>query len=314
VKKGHINIKCPFCGENDPSEHLGIEIVGKHIGRWACWRNIQHSGPNPRALLMKILHCSWDAADSLLSDVSSFDDLKERLQRSDNPIIPLVKVGEPPQVEKEEGLKLLSRIGCADRFFNYLRKRKYPTNEHEALVKEYNLYGALIGRFKNRIVFPIVENRKLVGYTGRCVDGGMLRYLSEPGPIVKKTLLWYDELASLSLNGLHDDSTSPFARCIVITEGPFDAMRVDWTFKKYDLPHRATCLFGVSWTAEQLHRIRSIAHLGKIVILFDRAATANALLLQSKLRDIHPTVMWPCEGRKDPGEMSEDEVLALFGE
>ena len=33
VARGHFAIKCPFCGEADPSEHLGIE---ESTGRWGC--------------------------------------------------------------------------------------------------------------------------------------------------------------------------------------------------------------------------------------------------------------------------------------
>jgi hypothetical protein len=47
VKRGEINIRCPFCGSADPSYHMGLNLDS---GWWSCWRNKdQHSGKSPGA-------------------------------------------------------------------------------------------------------------------------------------------------------------------------------------------------------------------------------------------------------------------------
>ena len=55
VKKGHINVACPFCGD-DPSFHLGINT---DTLAWSCWRNSSHRGNYPHKLVKKLLNWSW---------------------------------------------------------------------------------------------------------------------------------------------------------------------------------------------------------------------------------------------------------------
>ena len=128
----------------------------------------------------------------------------------------------------------------------------------------------------------------------------MLRYLSHPGPVVKRNLLWYDRL--LRHGG----------RKLIITEGPFDALKVDYAFNDAGVPNKVTCTFGVSYTPEQLDQIRELSTVfDKVVILFDDGAMGVALTLQRDLRDIQPSVAHVPRGVKDPGMMTVKQVLRL---
>ena len=57
--KGHVVIKCPFCGDEDPSEHLGIQLS---TGYWGCWRNSSHRGRRPHRLIMRLLGCNQSSS------------------------------------------------------------------------------------------------------------------------------------------------------------------------------------------------------------------------------------------------------------
>jgi len=48
--KGNVNIKCPFCGPQDPSYHMS---VSEEKPAYYCYRNTQHRGQNLFVLLHK---------------------------------------------------------------------------------------------------------------------------------------------------------------------------------------------------------------------------------------------------------------------
>ena len=264
VRRGCVAIQCPVCGEADPSKHANINPAK---GTWQCWRNKRHGGSVDR-LFAKLFHLSPEASKSLVG--GGYSDLQEAIQRlrgQDSP--PEARQRPIERLEaKERGLVRLTDKPLHNRFVDYLDNRGFYRGEVPGMVKRYDLRCALIGRWQNRIVFPLWVEGKIVGYSGRCVDDGKLRYLSHPGPVVKQNLLWYDSL----LEG---------GDKLFVCEGPFDALKVDWFFYYDKLPHRATCLFGISYINAQLDRIRELAPLySEVVVLFDREALAAAIGLQ----------------------------------
>jgi hypothetical protein len=287
VKRGYVNIKCPWCGEADPSEHLGIDLK---TGAFACWRNTQHRSKRIHGLLMKLLGCSWEAAQVLLSDTSNLQTIADRL---------FPKQEESAAEEKltiPSGLEPLTMKPSHRRFYDYLLRRGYTYNDVPVMAKLYGLKCALTGRFKNRIVFPVVVDGETIGWTGRCIDGGKFRYLSYPGPVVKHNILWRD----LLLAG---------GRKLYICEGPFDALRVDYCSHQLGVPNRATCLFGISYTADQLAKIAELAtEFSHVQVLFDHDATAAGMKLREELAYLRAGIMTLPEWLKDPGELSWTQV------
>jgi len=293
VKRGCVNIKCPFCGEADRSSHLGINLS---TGMWACWRNIEHRGRLPHRLLMKLLGCSYEAAQALLVDTSDLRTITDRLtmEEKDND-----KSTEDKSVEYESGIVPLSNKPIHGRFFQYLAQRGFDYQHIHPMTGLYDLHCALVGQFKNRIVFPIHVNDRLMGYTGRCVDDGRLRYLSS-GPTIKRHLLWHD----LLLSG---------GRRLWVCEGPFDALKIDYLSRRIGLPDRATCLFNVNPTESQLDELLEVAgHFDSVSLLFDRGALNEALLVQKMLFPMLIGVSSLPDGVDDPGELSWSQVHLLY--
>src|SRR6185436_20537355 len=65
ASKGRLQIKCPFCGQDDPSEHMGVSIRGKG---WSCWRNAGHRGVSSERLIQALLRCSSEEAKRLIGE------------------------------------------------------------------------------------------------------------------------------------------------------------------------------------------------------------------------------------------------------
>ncbi len=51
--KNHISIKCCWCGNDDPSEHLGLSL-NENAPAWGCLRNQKHRGQNVMFLVQKL--------------------------------------------------------------------------------------------------------------------------------------------------------------------------------------------------------------------------------------------------------------------
>src|SRR5271157_5295521 len=68
VTKSHVACHCPWCGVDDPSEHLSISLIGQGF---RCWRQPLHSGKNPAKLIQALLGCSWEQANNLAGNAKT---------------------------------------------------------------------------------------------------------------------------------------------------------------------------------------------------------------------------------------------------
>lgn len=291
VKHGNVNITCPWCGADDKSHHMGIN---PETGAFACWRNMQHRGPTVHGLLMKLLGCSREAVQALLTDTSDLQQVVARLKAHGT----ADAKAEPVSVSIP-GLRKLSPRGEQARFHNYLMQRGYHYEHVGIMADLYDLHVGMFGELCNRIVFPLHVDGELVGFTGRAIDNSRLRYYSHPGPIVKQNVLWFDLLKK-------------GGRRLYVCEGPFDALRVDYVSRIEGLPDRATCMFGVSYTRQQLTRLHCLAAgFDELVILFDRVAMPQAIQLDQALSLGKSRIQTLQEGVKDPGELEWASVIRL---
>ena len=295
VKAGYLGMKCPWCGEEDPSEHLGID---PETGAFSCWRNIRHSGRRPQVLLMKLLGCSFDVATGLLGRRSELKQLvMDKLVKRPTSAIEV----DPEEYRIPQGVRRLNGSPEQHKYRQYLAHRGYRPEDIPDLTRRYGLMCGQFGRFNNRVVFPVVLNGKLVGCVGRCIDGGVLRYLSEPAE-VKQHILWHN----WARHGGRD---------LVVCEGPFDALRINYHAQKQDIPITATCLFGVSHTEKQLEELRFLApRFHRVVVLFDNDALSQAVRLVRTLAIHNAALMSLPPGVEDPGALSQAEFAKLTWE
>ena len=70
TKKGEISVRCPWCGDSDPSHHMGISLA---TDNWGCHRNPQHRGKAPTGLIAALLGCNWHQAKLIAAQYSIVD-------------------------------------------------------------------------------------------------------------------------------------------------------------------------------------------------------------------------------------------------
>jgi|SRR5882724_2024268 len=303
TKRGEVSIQCPMCGEEDPSEHLGINLQN---GKWGCHRDVNHRGKSPRTLIKAILGCSSPQAGFIVKQYSHSD--PDSLEAA----LAVLEADNKGTIEHDEDIAKQARLqqagpqfrdfnhikkrGITQRFFEYLQNRGY---EHpQDVIKRYDLRCALTGKYKDRIIIPIKHNDELLGWTSRAL-GKLLnapRYLASSEDI-KAFIFNYDQL---KYGGDR----------LFITEGPFDAIRVDnHNFDCKDLLHkeiRATCTFGTSVTISQIALLRALKkNFNETWILFDHGAEkpANDLAewIGAKVANLP-------DGYDDPGELDNENL------
>jgi len=283
VAEGNVYIQCPFCGGSDPSQHMGVHL---ERGMWGCWRDRKHSGRKPDGLLLAILGSRSDVARA-----------KERFLSSS--FVPLAKREE--RREGKESLRLPEAflpIKAFDpksgRFSRYLRRRGfYPVS---AFADNYDLRYCHYGSQAWRIIIPAWESGRLIGWTGRAIGNRYPRY-KDSGPELKETLLNHD---SALLGG----------RVLVVVEGPFDCLWVDWVGREFGV--RAVGLFGKSVSSGQASLLfRLKRRFEKVVLLLDADARSASLEASRDYEALGLKVAFLPKGVGDPAELSITQVMGL---
>jgi hypothetical protein len=293
VGKDHLNIHCPLCGDADPSYHMGIH---RKTGRWGCWRSSLHRGKTLASLLAAVLHCSYEQARALVDeDGASPDSMQEAVrallgQEEPSPILQVLQL--------DPSFRRIKSTGSTVRFFRYLQNRGFDHTED--FITSYGLQCALTGTWGCRVVVPFLREGELVGWTARAIGPAEIRYKTHPpGPAIKQTLL--------GLDGLRHGGERLF-----VVEGPFDALKLDWCFWQGNSGNRAVPLLGTSATAAQVALLAELADMYReVVLLLDADAQAQALTLAGAVSFLRPRIGTLPPDRKDPGEMSRQEILGL---
>ncbi len=196
-------------------------------------------------------------------------------------------------LQMPDEFKWVADFGPSNRFWQYLERRGF--DEIQIMASHYRLRCASTGPQKDRIIFPIYQHSRLIGWTGRALADApeAPRYLSS-GEAIKRTVLWED--------GLRRGGNALF-----IVEGPFDALKLDF----YGSPTiRATCCFGVSASPEQINLLRGLSRLfNQTIILFDQGALEQAMLLEASI--VGAKIGGLAVGTKDPGCMTKDQILDM---
>lgn len=275
VKRGEINIKCPFCGSADSSHHMGVDY--KNTGWFACWRSKAHGGKNPAKLIRALLRCSWKQAVRIAEKNSagptgSIEDLKSRLDSLDSdPDLwwPDLRTYKIPA--NFFALHLVYHGSIGERFLRYLRRR--GIDDPRQFAERNDMYGAFTGVFKNRVIFPITFEHNLVGWTGRSINStARIKYHSFPPA---------DESPAIDSIPWNYDKCSG-GKYLIVTEGPFDAAITEHVGSKLGVHSMA--MMGINPSARKIHLIRKlVSKYYKVLIVFDRNAEHRAVDVASAI-------------------------------
>lgn len=299
--RGHISIRCPYCGEADRSQHMGLSLDPADPV-WGCFRNSAHRGRNPRRLVQKLLGLSFDEAQRLVgTQAPPTDDgsMEAAIQR--------LGAVEEEREEPDAALAFPAEFkavvpgrGYADRFIAYLEGRGFLGAAGE-VCDRYGLHYALTGDFAWRLIFPIhdVDGRP-IGWTGRDIrPSAWLRYrTSTPLP---NRVLYNAHLAVRNTGGM-----------LVVVEGPVDALKVDYYGRALGVTSVAT--LGTALPRERRAALASLAQRFKrTALLFDDDTLSEATGLVAEVSETMggEVELWR-SGAKDPGGMPPEEIKGFL--
>jgi hypothetical protein len=304
VAKNCVAIHCPFCGRNDPSHHMGINLLGKG---WGCWRSKDHRGINPVRLVAALLNCSFEQAEEIagvqLNVPTNLADLVRAKLRPKSVPIPTHKLEMPKE------FKTNWQWSSARMFVDYLERRGLATKQ----VKVFGLRYCTEGVFKGRIIFPIYFQKKLVSWTGRTVyPSAELRYYTlsaerdraerdgyEPalGPL-PDYLLWWDQLLG-------------WGDTIFLCEGPFDALKINVLGNQYGVC--GTCFFTSGPSNRQIELLHQLLpKFRRRYLLLDRGTVKQTAQITGQLIGLGLSVANLPHQVKDPGEFTKNHMEALL--
>lgn len=311
VTRGNVAVHCPFCGADDPSYHMGISLTGRG---WGCWRNAQHRGKSDARLVAALIRCTMDQArvitgGQVFIPVDFAGTVNALMAPKDE--APIRKLKLPPEFSEFSGDPKPS----ANLFISYLWNRGYSYREIAGMTRHYGMRYCTRGPYKGRIIFPIKHDYRLISWTGRTVYPSVdLRY-KVLSPDVEKArregmepavgintdyLLWYDDLMA-------DDD----ADTVVITEGPFDALRVRVLGR--DRGITATCLFTSEPHKAQIELLHEVLpRFKRRFLMLDADMFPTAIRVSAALSGTGIMPKMLPAGVKDPGELSRDQLLDII--
>lgn len=306
VKRGEMNIKCPFCGSADPSYHLGLNL---DTGYWACWRNASHRGKSPLRLIMALLKVPYWQAREIAGlsvdfvDPEGFSAVAARILGRDG----ILDNAPLPQKRHLTYPREFRDIGGREswRYLRYLSDTRGFGSWAADVAHQYELMMAEDGPWRDRVILPYMIDDELVTWSGRAISSGaMIRYrdLSIDESLVppKQTLYNHDAVISGGL-------------ALVVVEGPIDTLKIDMFGREVGV--RAVGLSTNSMTEDQLYILAEAAPAFRRVLFMLDNATAlgivDSMRLRARISHIKNSAITPVPfGQKDAGELSPRQATS----
>lgn len=305
VKRGEVNIRCPFCGAADPSYHMGLS---PDTGWWACWRNKGHRGKSPLRLIVALLQIPYWKAREIAGlttdyiDPEGFDAVAARILGHDG-----VMAHEPiPRPRTLTWPRYFNEIDEVSgwRHLRYLADvRGFGRGHAGRLCRQYELMCCRDDPdWENRVVIPYILDDHLVAWTGRAIGPARIRY---------KDLAIDDCLIPPKATLYNYDAIRTGGVALIAVEGPVDALKIDYFGR--DVGVRAVALSTNSMTDEQLYMLGdAVGQFRRIFFMLDNASAlgiVDSMRLRQRITHLPDTGIIPVPyGLKDAGEMSPDEA------
>lgn len=301
VKRDNVNVSCPWC--RDGTRLLGIELSSQ---KFACWKNERHRGSNADYFVSQLLSVTRAEALDLLGlkpPPSLVEDLVAQLAALNAP----APVAEPTSLEfptielPNVFFKMRANGVKSARFVDYLASRGLgpgAIERYDLSASRRDLTGDVWAPLKNRVGIPLYSpDGRMIGYTARSIDGHQRRYHTEPADAAGQSI-WFEQLATGGL-------------VLVIVEGQFDAMAIDWVCFCAGLPVHAVAMGGTARTRGKLVALERLARkYRKTVVLLDSSAIHRAMRIQTEMSV--PAILGQLPaGVGDPGDLRARQTRQL---
>jgi hypothetical protein len=235
----HFHARCPLCGDSKKSTHKKRFHLDYNGGRpmWHCF-NCGRSGGFMN-IYCHVLGISPDEAKKLLYKYDS-KRLKDRLKKPQR-IIKQKRVKEnfnwilADCASQERVVDMLAYDGWCRMLKDFRAEREIPD--------EIKLYYAYKGRYKGRIIIPIMDQDDIIYFQGRRIPG----YAMEPkykNPVAEKSLI------------IHNESKFGRDKYIVVTEGLIDCSMIG---------DQGTTMLGVEAANEFIKKLLQMTDKGVIM-------------------------------------------------
>ncbi len=292
VKRGNINVQCPWCGAADPSMHMGIndELA------FACWRVKEHRGRNPVRLLRKLLGISFMQAKAMVGYTGEIEE--DSFEKVANGTA-FDRDGSSEQPRKPDHLdmpdmyrRVISGVRHKRAAFPY---RSYLADRgiSRATCRHFDLRYSLTGDMAGRVILPYYSQEgDVLTWTGRSIGHDELRYRALPDQ---------DSVRSTkqTLYGLHLVTEG---KILIIVEGPFDALAF------YECATSLHCsvvaVSSASIEAEQVVLVRELAaSFEAVAVCLDSGFQTQARQMIEEIRTpkLSPYLMELHSSCDDPG-------------
>lgn len=241
VGRNRINIKCPWCGNADPSYHLSIDTTKLvyYCQRTAGLHTSGHRGGAVKLLLQ--LGINYNDANKLLNDNAS------TVQVTREP------TGITQDAVARQWQKFLPATS-SDKVIDYLQGRGFPNALEVAL--RYDLRCATYGEWAGRLLIPITDNGAVVSWTGRAIFPHLSPKYKMQDVLEQRGLIYVGRTAR---------------RISIIVEGPIDALKINAACER--LPISAAALVGLTVSdfsttnPERLIRVRNFLQGAEIRLI-----------------------------------------------
>lgn len=267
VSEGWIGVSCPWC--DDQTNHLGINLKAKTCSCFKCG-----TSGNIIKYLSEELN-SFNKAIQILGDAVP----RELYSQEEQERSRAIKVELPKEANRK----------ITEYHAGYLQNRNF---DYKELIEKYNLhFCGPLGKWKNRIIVPIVRNYKLITFTSVDIsDEAMVRYkhLSKEESIIHVK----EWLFGIEYTNNHE---------IIVTEGFFDKLRIG---------DSAVCTFGTNVTSEQKKMLSKFSKV-KIVFDGDEAGIKAGEKLANDLSVFTDVKLFNLPEGSDPDKLSDEDIKYL---
>ena len=284
--------------------------ISPDTGWWSCWRNrAQHSGKSPLRLIMKLLSVPYAKARELAGldesyiDPEGFDALAARVMGRDKAVVN--PSADRRFLDLDEGFVDIKSSGRTRRVYDYLfHDRGFDdAKDVKWLCQDYSLMAGT-GRWADRVIIPYYQDGLLVTWTGRAIADSTVRYkdlsLDESLLAPKETLYNHDCM----LQG---------GKALVIQEGPFDVLKVDFYGKQFGV--RSVGLSTNSIKEQQSFLLQTaVGKFDRIILMLDtksRLGIVDSMRMKQELYFIdNLSIESVPYGAGDGGALLPEQVIA----
>lgn len=309
VKKGNIVVKCPYCGDADKGEHLGIKLK---TGQWGCWRDAAHRGNDLAKLLSKLTGIGYAQLKALIGNNGEgvverdlFDAIVCDDYFQSSAVVKTTRIKTLIMPREFRRIGEYKNSAAENRFLLYMEHERHFSHIKN-VFNYYDLRYALTGKFKNRIIMPIILQGQLVTWTSRSIQkNSALRYMSlleECSSVNIKSVLYNFDNAYNREN----------ARTLFVVEGPMDVLKLDNYARTFG--DAAVGLFSMIISDDQLFWIEFLSkRYKKVVLLLDVGETNSTMHGLVKMESVGIDVVEGTlpSGVDDPGKLNKDQIEFL---